>query len=189
MKKILSVVMVLLLLAVPCAMGVSAADPAINANEQKILDVLSQTVTIGKTKYHIPDEYVNQAKNYFLTADISEADANTVITHINSGIDTLKAATLPTQEIKTLPTATKEAVLQAGKNACATVNLTLVYNTVTEKVTITNNASGSTVVFDAAPVVKVTGSNVNVTAIVVSFVSLVTVMVAAVVISKKARLF
>lgn len=183
--------MVLLLLAVPCAMGVSAADPAINANEQKILDVLSQTVTIGKTKYHIPDEYVNQAKNYFLTADISEADANTVITHINSGIETLKAATLPTQEfnIKTLPTATKEAVLQAGKDACATVNLTLVYNTATEKVTITNNASGNTVVFDAAPIVKVTGSNVNVTAIVVSFVSLVTVMVAAVVISKKARLF
>ncbi len=187
MKKLLAVFFALLLIAIPCCVGASAAG-AINANEQKILDTLDQYVQLGKTKYHIPDEYIAQAKNYFLTVDVSEAQANEIIGYINDGIAILKKDAMPDKEfhMSVLPAADKQAILKAGQDACEVIDLTLTYDATTEKVVITA-ANNTTPVFNSEPIIKTTGAEVN--AIVIVAAALAVVMVAAFVISKKVKLF
>ena len=191
MKKLLAVFFALLLIAIPCCVGASAAG-AINANEQKVLDTLDQYVQLGKTKYHIPDEYIAQAKNHFLTVDVSETQANKIIGFINDGIAILKKDARPDEEfhMSILPAADKQAILKAGQDACAVIDLTLTYDAATEKVVITKTdaATGTpTQVFNSEPIIKTTGAEVN--AIVIVSAALAVVMVAAFVISKKVKLF
>lgn len=191
MKKLLAIFFAVLLIAIPCCVGASAAG-AINANEQKILDTLDQYIQLGKTKYHLPDEYIAQAKNHFLTIDINETEATEIIGYIEDGIEILKASALPNEDfdMKVLPTATKEKILKAGQDACAVVDLTLTYDAAEEHIVITkiDAATGNPVtVFDSEPIVKTTGAQINV--IVITALALAVVMVAAFVVSKKVKLF
>ena len=190
MKKIFAILLALLVLIVPCCIGASAAG-AINAEEQRILDYLDQYVQLGKTKYHIPDEYIAQAKNSFLTVDINKAQADEIIGYISEGVEILKSDSRPDEEfhLNILPPADKQKILDLGKEACEVIDQTLVYDSVEHHVVITTeDASGAPVsLFDSAPVIKTTGGEVN--AIVIASAVLAVVMVAAFVISKKVKLF
>ncbi len=191
MKKLLAIFFAVLLIAVTCCVGASAAG-AINADEQRILDTLDQYIQLGKTKYHIPDEYIAQAKNHFLTIDISKTQADEIIAHIEDGVELLKSSALPNEEfhMEVLPAADKEKILKAGQDACAVVDLTLTYDAAEEHVVITkvDAATGNPVeVFDSEPIVKTTGAEISV--IVITAASLAVVMVAAFVVSKKVKLF
>lgn len=191
MKKIITLLLAVLLLIVPCAIGASAAG-AINAAEQKILDKLDETFKIGKTEYHISDEYINQAKNYFLTADLSDTVATAVIAEIDKGVKLVQAETLPDEEfhMEILPTEVKEDILATGQAACAAAGLTLTYNANTTKVEITkveNNAP--VIVFTAEPIVKATGAEADFTAIIATVSVCVLVLVASFAVSKKVKLF
>ncbi len=191
MKKVIAILFTLVVMIVPCAIGASATE-AINSNEQKVLDFLDQNVKLGTTTYHIPDEYINQAKNYFLTIEMTEKESNDIIAELQKGVNILKAAALPDKEfhMSVLPHSAKVAVLEAGKAACAVIDLTLVYNTSTEKVTITkSDSTGGQIVFDSAPIVKVTGSDMNLTAIAITVCSLIAVSAVTLIISKKVKLF
>ncbi len=192
MKKLTALFCALILLVSVFAMSTSAAG-AINEYEQKVLDHLSQHVQLGKTDFFIPEEYITQAKNYFLTIDMTEPQSKDVIAHVNTGIEALKAASVPQKDfdLKILPVSVKQVVLKAGQDACAAVNCNLVYNTSTEKVVITaTDSQGKPVtVFDAAAIIKTTGSEINVTAIAVTVSVLVVALGAAVIASKKAKLF
>ncbi len=190
MKKLSAILLALLILVVPCCIGASAAG-AINANEQKILDALDQYITLGTTKYHIPDEYITHAKNSFLTLDITEQETEEILGYINEGIEILKSDALPNEEfhMNVIPREDKEKILELGKKACEVVDQTLVYDSEEHTVIITTeDESGNPVVlFDSEPIIKTTGAEVN-TIVVVSAV-LAVVMVAAFVISKKVKLF
>ena len=191
MKKIFAILLALLVLIVPCCIGASAAG-AINAEEQRILDFLDQYIQLGKTKYHIPDEYIAQAKNHFLTADITKTEADEIIDFIDEGIEILKHDATPDEEfhMEVLPVAHKEKILELGQKACEVVDLTLTYDSTETTVVITkiDPATGNPVeIFDDEPIVKTTGGEVN--AIVISSAILAVVMVAAFVISKKVKLF
>lgn len=191
MKKIVTLLLAVLILIIPCAIGASAAG-AINAAEQKILDKLDETFKIGKTEYHISDEYINQAKNYFLTADITDTAATTVIAKIDEGVKLVQAETLPDEEfhMEVLPTEVKEDVLAAGEAACAAANLTLTYNATSKKVEITKVAGNApVVVFTAEPVVKATGAEADFTAVIATVSVCVLVLVASFAVSKKVKLF
>ena len=189
MKKLLAIFFALLLIAVPCCIGVSAAG-AINADEQKILDTLDQYIQLGTTKYHIPDEYIAQAKNHFLTIDITKDQADEIIGYINEGTEILKHDATPNEEfhMEVLPSAHKEELLALGQAACEVVDLTLTYDVDDTHVVITDNSGNTPVdVFDSKPIIKTTGAEVS--AIVVTAAALAVVMVAAFVISKKVKLF
>ena len=191
MKKIITLLLAVLLLMVPCAIGASAAG-AINDAEQQILDKLDETFKIGKTEYHIPDEYINQAKNYFLTTDLDATVASTVIAEIDKSVKLVKAQTLPDEDfhMETLPTDVKKQVLAAGQAACATANLTLTYNATSKKIEITKIVDNSPViVFNAEPIIKTTGANADYTVAVVAVCACVLVLVASFAVSKKVKLF
>ncbi len=193
MKKVLAVLFAVVLMIAPCVVGVGAAG-ALTADEQRVIDFLSDEYKIGKTNYHIPDEYINQAKNYFLTIDVTKNQADDIIKEVQKAIDELKATTLPTQEfdMKALPYEVKEDILKAGQDACNVVGLNLAYNVATAKVEITKPAVGGgapTVVFNDEPVIKTTGADVNASAIVITFASLAALVAAVAFVSKKVKLF
>lgn len=191
MKKVLAILFAILLMVVPCCIGVSAAG-AINDYEQNILNALDQYVQLGKTKYHIPDEYITAAKNYFLTTEVTEQQSKDAIGYIDDAIDELKSTVLPNEEfhMEDLPFAVKQDILNFGQAAAATTGLSLSYNPKTDHIEIVKpSEDGSTqvMVFNNAPIVKTTGAEINTVAVTATVLAVV--MVAAFVISKKVKLF
>ncbi len=191
MKKIMTILLVVVLV-LACTLSVSAAG-AINADEQRVLDELSKTVEFNGVKYFIPKNYINQARNYFLTdaCDMTPAQADEIIKQINNGIDVVthaeEAVSGGTFHLENLSAAHKEQLLDAGEKACEVIDLTFTYDA-TQKDVIIKNSENQTV-FKDDPIIKTTGAEVNYTAIVVTVSALVVTLVAAYAISKKAKLF
>lgn len=162
MKKILAILTVLVLVASVFTMGVSAAG-AINANEQKVLDKLSETYTTKGKTYEIPDNYVNQAKNYFLTIDMTEAQANEIMGYLKEGEALVKSedAKITTNIVNfdTFKYPVKKEILELGKKACKVVDLTLTYDGTYVK--IVEDKTGK-VAFIDEPIIKVTGAEASV---------------------------
>ena len=185
MKKICTVLLAIVLLIVPMAMSVSAAGD-LNANEQKILTELKKEVKIGDKSFAIPKEYVTEAENYFKTIDVTEQEADEILGYIAEGEALIVAQNITgTTDLKTLPGTVKDEILQLGKDAVAVTGGVLTYDGRT--VTI-RNAAGQ-VVFDAAPIVKQTGAEVDFTAIAIVAAAVVLVLGAAIVVAKKKALF
>ena len=185
MKKICAIVLALALLIVPMAISVSAAGD-LNANEQKIITELKNELKIGDKTFAIPKEYVTEAENYFKTIDVSEAEANEILGYIAEGEAILVAQNITkTTDLKVLSPAIKQQILKLGQDAVAVTGGTLIYDG--ENVVI-KNAAGQ-VVFDAAPIVKQTGAEVDFTAILLAAFAVVAVLGAAVVVAKKKALF
>lgn len=161
MRKIIAVLFTLVLLASVCVMGVSAA--GIDANEQKILNELDTTITHGKYTFHIPDEYINQAKNHFLKEgnEMTAEEAEKILGFIQEGEEVihkvLETHVFTGNEIhmEDFTLEEKQAILAAGQKACEVKELTLTYDD--KHVTIVENATNK-VVFDDDPIVKVTGA-------------------------------
>ena len=84
MKNFLKFVCVFLSLFVFCAFSVSA-EGTINASEQAILEKIQMVYTVGDREYTVPTEYVNQARNFFLTVSVTEAQSDEIIGYITKG--------------------------------------------------------------------------------------------------------
>lgn len=186
MKKVCSILLALVLLIVPMAISVSAAGD-LNANEQKIIAELSKEVTITGRTVSVPSEYVTQAKNYFKTIDVTDAQAEEILGYIAEGEKLVKSQKVvnSTTHFNTFEPAVNSKILDLGKKAVAVTGGVLVYDG--KNVTITN-AEGK-VVFDAAPIVKQTGAEVDFTAIVLATIAVVAILGAAIVVAKKKALF
>ena len=164
MKKLLSAILVVLILSASLVVSVSAAGD-INSAEQAILDLLDKHVVVGDSHVEIPTEYINQAKAYFMTVDITEAQSKEVIANLNDGIalatkalnDAKKEGKTITN-LKQLPHNIREAILEDGQKACAAVELNLTYVPSKHNVLIKEQATGKTVFEDTAAI-KVTGAN------------------------------
>ncbi len=167
MKKIIAILTLVILVASMFAVGVNAAG-AINANEQRVLDKLSTTVTANGKKYEIPKNYVNQAKNYFLTIDMTKAQADEIMGYLAEGEALVKKedAKLTTSivNLDSFNYSVKKEILELGKKACKVVGLTLTYDGTYVK--IVEDKTGK-VAFIDEPIIKVTGANVSATAAVV----------------------
>ncbi len=86
MKKFAKVIAAALLAAtVAVSTAVSALAAGINADEQRILNVLDTTANLNGNPTKIPVEYYNQAESYFLQSDvdISKTEADEIIKKIN----------------------------------------------------------------------------------------------------------
>ena len=185
MKRILAILTLVIIVASMFAVGVNAAG-AINANEQKILDKLSETYKVNSKTYSIPKNYVNQAKNYFLTIDMTEAQAKEILGYLNEGEALVKKeeAKLTTNVVNfdTFKYSIKKEILELGKKACKVVDLTLTYDGTYVK--IVEDKTGK-VAFIDEPIIKVTGANVTVTAAIAVSVMVLVSFGAMIIISKK----
>ncbi len=182
MKKVFAILLILAILIVPMSLSVSA-EGALNAEEQRILDALRGTVTVDGVEFHIPENYVTQAENYLKTHDVTKAEADEILGYIDEGKEIVKNSDLKkTSDLKVLPQKDKEAILALGKKASAVVEATLTYDG--KEVTIVANDTGATL-FDAAPIVKTTGSDADFTVMAIIASSVVVLLGAAFVVSKK----
>ncbi|MBQ0084421.1 MAG: hypothetical protein KBS52_06640, partial [Clostridiales bacterium] len=139
--------------------------------------------------YTIPSAYVLQARNYFLTINLTKAQAHKIISYINCAVSKAQKATQPTAafSIGGLPGSAKKAILKDAQNACAVIGCKLTYNV--SKKTVTIKSAKGTEIFNSGPIVKRTGANMDATPIYLTAVITVTLFLAALIISKKARFF
>lgn len=170
MKKLVTVLLVVAMIAVLAVPAFAAT--GVNANEQAVLDKLSEYREMGESqwKFYIPEKYITSAKNYFIgDCDMTEAERDIIIGYIDEGADIVKKEADAAKfdgsvyNLNTMSQASRSAVLVLGQKACAEVDLNLVYNSAENKVVITTVKDG-TVVFDSAPVVKTTGEDFPITA-------------------------
>lgn len=180
MKKIIALLLAVVLLLVP--MSITASATAINADEQRILDVLTQKSKINGATFKIPANYITQAENYLKTIDATKAQADEAIAFIEQAITVVEDSHITkSTDLDILPYEQKQEILDCGKKAALAVGAVLVYDG--DHVVVTNEAGE--VVFDDDPIVKTTGAGVDFTAITVSAAALVVLLAAAFVVARK----
>lgn len=166
MKK-LTVAFTAVLLVVMSAVSVFAA--GINTNEQAILDELGTTVSMQGSTLSIPSSYINQAEAYFNTVDVTEEQANEIISVIKDGKAYL--AQSGASNILDLTFDQKQVILGYGQKAVGVLGMTMSFDKSSKSITITS--ADGTVVFTGVPyltsdgevaqqdVIKVTGSGAD----------------------------
>ncbi|MBU5461627.1 LPXTG cell wall anchor domain-containing protein [Lachnoclostridium sp. MSJ-17] len=152
MKKLSAIFVALLLVAVS---AVSAFAAGINDNEQKVLDELKTSVKMQGTEMYLPEAYVNQAENFFNTIDMTEDQADKVLSAIKSGKTQLEAT--GAKNIADCTTAQKKELMTTLKNVMAPLNGTASYDKTTGEITL-KSESGE-VIFKAVPTLVEKGSS------------------------------
>lgn len=181
MRKLAVIILAIALLIVPISISASAAS-SINTYEQAVLDALDENVNLSDGKYfHIPDDYINQAENFLKTIDMSEAASKTILDKIADSKKLIIDNNFhSTADLEILPVSVKQQILDNGKDAAAAVGGVLVYDGDHVVVTYDNDT-----VFNDDPIIKVTGSETDFTAILLSVAGIVTVLVAVVAAASK----
>ncbi len=180
MKKFAAIILAIALLIVPMSIS-SSAEGAINEFEKKVLEALDENVKVGDKYFHVPQEYITQAENFLKTIDMTEAQADTILAKIADSKQIIIDNNITsTSNLKALPKEAKQKILDNGKAASAAVNAVLTYDGT--NVTVTYNG---TPVFEDAPIVKVTGAEVDYTAIALAMAGLVTMLVAGFALASK----
>ena len=149
--KLISIAMLSAAVAVSASLSVSAA--GINSAEQKILDELKTTVTMEGNVKTLPTSYINQAENYFNTVELTDAQANEIV----SKIEETKTFLTNTGAVNyaALTDAQEEEFISRCKEIAAVADLSISYEKSTQTVTVIDT-DGKTV-FTAANI----GANGN----------------------------
>lgn len=180
MKKLAAIILAIALLIVPMSISASA-EGAINEFEKKVLNALDENVKVGDKYFHVPQEYITQAENFLKTIDMTEAESETILAKIaDSKQVIIDNKVTSTSDLKVLPKEAKQKILDNGKAASAAVDAELTYDGT--NVTVTHEG---TPVFEDAPIVKVTGAEVDYTAIALAMAGLVTMLVAGFAVASK----
>ncbi|MGN1456486.1 MAG: hypothetical protein ACI4XP_00880, partial [Acutalibacteraceae bacterium] len=112
------------------------------------------TVTMNGVEKTLPADYINQAENYFNTVDITDEQANQVISGIEDAKDYLTST--GASSFNALSAEQVDTFVSKCQSAVAPVNLTLSYTKSNNNVSIVDN-DGSTVF--TATVSSVTGGS------------------------------
>ena len=130
MKNFLKFVCVFLSLFMLCAFSVSA-EGTINASEQVILEKIQMVYTVGDREYTLPTEYVNQARNFFLTVSVTEAQSNEILGYIENGLKILDGQVQKfgagDVNFERFDSSAKSEIFELAQKATAVLNLKLVY--------------------------------------------------------------
>lgn len=167
MKKVISFVlasvMAISLLSV-CAFAASG----INANEQKILDSLSEKIVVNGKEVAINASLINQAKNYILRdgVNVSEAETSEILGYIAEAKTAAK--TSDTVSGNNFSAAVNNKIIALAEKAAAVLNLTVAANPTDNSVTIKDAATGE-IVSQSTQVIKKTGASLPVLPMVVVF--------------------
>jgi hypothetical protein len=133
MKKIISSILALALVAVFCIPAFAAS--GINTNEQKLIDEIKNGVKISGKTYNV-DQYKTTLENYLNRddVDLTEAQASTVLSDMNKAVALFETesgkAALTSGEIKVrdLSTADKNAFVSYVNDAAKALNVTVTWD-------------------------------------------------------------
>lgn len=183
LKKIGSALLVLgLLVASPLA---ASASSGINANEQRILDALSTPIQLEGRSTTLPAQYINQARNYSLRADvdITSSQADEIIGYINEGRALAEGSGY--SYFSEMPASLQNQLLALAQKAAAVLGLTISFDFNTGIVTIISESGD--VVVDGSGVIKQTGFDFSTSSAVM--IALMGVVGTCAVVAKKRNLF
>lgn len=144
MKKISALLIALVLSAVAT---VSTSAAGINDAEQAVLDELKTSVTLKGNTMIISDDYVNQAKNYFNTIEMTDDESKEIIATIEESKTFLENANVA--NILDLTYSQKEDLLAYGREAVGVIDMTMSFDKTTKNLTIKD--SDGNVAFCAVP--------------------------------------
>ena len=144
MRKISALLIALVLSAVAT---VSASAAGINDAEQAVLDELSTSVNMKGSTMVISDDYINQAKNYFNTIEMTDDESKEIVSIIKEGKTFLEGANV--ENISGLSYSQKEDLLAYGQEVVGVIDMTMSFDKTTKKLTILD--PNGTVAFSAVP--------------------------------------
>ncbi|MFA6309081.1 MAG: hypothetical protein WC677_04980 [Clostridia bacterium] len=161
MKKIVSLFLCLIL--VLSSLTITSA-ASINKYEREILNLLNTHQTVGTQEFSWPASYVNQAENYFLKINLTKHQRDIIVPLLKSSYSLLKANKdqiifqKGTKNIKYMSQKLKTKLLSNAAKAGLAAGLLVTFNG--RNLVIRNKATNK-LVFSAAPIIKVTGSDTN----------------------------
>lgn len=122
MKKIIAILVAVLTICA-CAFSASAAT-GISAEEKKIIDALSQKITMASGKVvALPDKYINQAEDYLTKAELTSDQITSILGYIKKAQDAVKAS--KAQSLSVAEENVKKEVVKEAQAAAAVINATL----------------------------------------------------------------
>ena len=144
MKKLSAILIAMIMVA---ATAVTAFAAGINEHEQAVLDELRTSVTMADGEMVIPEEYVNQAENYFNTIEVTAEESADMIAVIKEGKTFLVNS--GASNIKDLTFAQKKELLAYGERVVGVIGMTMSYDKPSKTLTI--YAPDGKVAFSAVP--------------------------------------
>lgn len=157
MKKISALLIALVLSAVAT---VSTSAAGINDAEQAVIDELQTSVTMKGNTMVISDDYVNQAKNYFNTIEMTDDESKEIVSIIKEGKTFLEGS--GASNIADLSYSQKKDLLAYGQEVVGVIDMTMSYDKTNKTLTI-KDPNGN-VAFNAVPkLVKKDGGSSNTT--------------------------
>lgn len=127
MKRFLAIIASALLLATSATTAFAAG---INSAEKDVLDALQTSVTMAEGEMVIPDEFINQAENYFNTIDMTADEAEEIIDIIEEGKDFLEST--GAANIADMHYTKKYELLDIGKEVVGVIDMTMSYDKTTK---------------------------------------------------------
>ncbi len=122
MKKIIAILVAVLTISA-CAFSASAAT-GISADEKKIINALSQKITMASGKVvALPDKYINQAEDYLTKAELTSDQITSILGYIKNAQDAVKAS--KAQSLSVAEESVKKEVVKEAQAAAAVINATL----------------------------------------------------------------
>lgn len=122
MKKIIAILVAVLTISA-CAFSASAAT-GISADEKKIINALSQKITMASGKVvALPDKYINQAEDYLTKAELTSDQITSILGYIKNAQNAVKAS--KAQSLSVAEENVKKEVVKEAQAAAAVINATL----------------------------------------------------------------
>ena len=122
MKKIIAILVAVLTICA-CAFSASAAT-GISADEKKIVNALSQKITMASGKVvALPDKYINQAEDYLTKAELTSDQITSILGYIKNAQSAVKAS--KAQSLSVAEESVKKEVVKEAQAAAAVINATL----------------------------------------------------------------
>lgn len=122
MKKIIAILVAVLTICA-CAFSASAAT-GISAEEKKIINALSQKITMASGKVvALPDKYINQAEDYLTKAELTSDQITSILGYIKNAQNAVKAS--KAQSLSVAEENVKKEVVKEAQAAAAVINATL----------------------------------------------------------------
>lgn len=122
MKKIIAILVAVLTICA-CAFSASAAT-GISADEKKIINALSQKITMASGKVvALPDKYINQAEDYLTKAELTSDQITSILGYIKNAQNAVKAS--KAQSLSVAEESVKKEVVKEAQAAAAVINATL----------------------------------------------------------------
>lgn len=122
MKKIIAILVAVLTICA-CAFSASAAT-GISADEKKIVNALSQKITMASGKVvALPDKYINQAEDYLTKAELTSDQITSILGYIKNAQNAVKSS--KAQSLSVAEESVKKEVVKEAQAAAAVINATL----------------------------------------------------------------